>query len=261
VTLESLGALDAAEEAFGEALAGRTRLLGAGDPAVIETLNNLAFVHEGRGDVEGALALFHDALRAAEAAPDMPRMTLLGLANNVGATYQDLGRDAEAAPHLRRASGLAGELLGPDHPSTLTIRSNLAGLEVELGDPARAAEIYAEVAAASARALGPGAEDTFVARYGQWDAVGRAGRKAEACAGFDELLADAARELGQRHWLVPNIQSALARALADCGAAEDGLPLAVDAEERLRALLGADHPRARSAQGIVTFLEAALAAK
>jgi tetratricopeptide (TPR) repeat protein len=101
-----------------EALEGRRRLLALDDPKIVDSLNNMALALDRQGFSADSLALQLEALAKARALPDMPRMTLLGLENNVGATLQDLDRDDEAEPHLKAAAELALQMLGPDHPAT-----------------------------------------------------------------------------------------------------------------------------------------------
>src|SRR5262249_37289132 len=138
-------AMDKGKEAVAlltEALEGRARLLGPQDPVVLMTTSNLAQALDRIGDTKRSLQLQLEALRIASALTDPPRMTLLGLYNNIGATYQDLNCEREAEPYLHRAAELAAEWLGPENPDTLTIQANLAGLEAKLGDPLQGAAIY-----------------------------------------------------------------------------------------------------------------------
>jgi tetratricopeptide (TPR) repeat protein len=223
---------------------------------VLTTLANLAGVYDGLGDTDRALATLLDALRTAESMPDTGT-TLLGLCNNIGATYQDLGRDEEAAPYLRRAAALALEQLGPDHPTTLSIQGNLAGLESDLGAPERAAELYRALAEARAASLGPAALDTLVARYGYWNSLWSAGHFEESAAGFEDLLADVVDAFGETHWLKAQTQSSLARALLDCGRASEALELAIEAEAQLEKLFGSDHHRTQSARAVVEAVRSA----
>jgi hypothetical protein len=115
-----------------EALDGQRRLFGAEDPRVLTTLANLAGVYDGLGDTDRALATLLDALRTAEIDA--------GHGNDLAGAVQQHRSDVPgprarrgAAPYLRRAAALALEQLGPDHPTTLSIQGNLAGLESDLG--------------------------------------------------------------------------------------------------------------------------------
>ncbi|MCC6408379.1 MAG: tetratricopeptide repeat protein, partial [Planctomycetes bacterium] len=175
----------------------------------------------------------------------------LGLCNNIGATLQDLERNADAEPYLRRAATIAADVLGPDHEGTLTIQVNLAGLESDLGDTTRAAEMFSHVVERRTAVVGADALDTLIARYGYWNALWKGGRHADAAAGFGELSNDVVTALGAEHWLAAQCDVAWARALLDCDRAADALPLAERAERRLFALLGADHPRTRTALELV----------
>lgn len=65
---------------------------------MLESLNNLAQTFDQLGQTERARDLLLDALRRCEGAAEVPRFTLLGLCNNIGATYQDLERDRAAEP-------------------------------------------------------------------------------------------------------------------------------------------------------------------
>jgi hypothetical protein len=185
-------------------------------------------------------------------------MTILGLCNNIGATYQDLGRDREAAPYLRRAATLAAQWIGADNPDTLSIQANLAGLEAKVGDPLRAAEIYDSIAQARAKAGGADSYDCFVARYGHWDALWIAKRFDEAAAGYRALLPDIERSLGEKHWLATQTRVSLARTLLDGGHAEEASPLAARGRDEFLVLYGPEHARTKTAAALVRQIEEAL---
>ncbi|HTE05120.1 MAG TPA: serine/threonine-protein kinase [Planctomycetota bacterium] len=254
VTLLSLGRAAEAGPALQEALAGRRRLLGTEDPLIAVTTSNLAQVLDGQGEAEGALAMLVETLRVLDAGPDGAPMMVLGLENNIGATLQDLDRDAEAEPHLRRAAALAAQLLGPEHPDTLTLQSNLAGLQADTGDLAGALALFEQLVARRTQQLGPTALDTLTTRYGYWNAVWKSGRDDEAAAGFTALLADVTAALGGEHVLAAQTESALARALLDAGRPQDALPHAERAAARLAELLGAEHARTRTAQQMLATI-------
>ncbi|MCC6407702.1 MAG: serine/threonine protein kinase, partial [Planctomycetes bacterium] len=118
IALETIDQNDRAIVVLEEALAGRRRLLGPDDFLVATTLNNLAQAHDLKGDSEGSLERLREALRIVESSPEPARLTLLGLCNNIGATLQDLERNADAEPYLRRAATIAADVLGPDHEGT-----------------------------------------------------------------------------------------------------------------------------------------------
>jgi serine/threonine protein kinase/tetratricopeptide (TPR) repeat protein len=251
VTLSSADRAADAVAALDEALAGRTRLFGPNDQFVMMTISNLSLAYEGLGDMSRSLDMLIEALRVAEALPAPPPMALIAFNNNIGAKYQDMNRDADAAPYLRRAEQLCAERLGPEHPNTLTIRGNLASLEAELGDPDRGLELMAEVIDVRTRLLGPSAHDTLIARYSYWNIEWIAKRFDAAAAGYLELLPDMERSMGADHWLTAATRLALARAYFDGGRLADALPHATIARDRFLSLYGPDHPRTTNAAGIV----------
>ena len=207
-----------------EAIEGRARLLGSDDPLVLITTSNLAQAYDRIGQPERSLSLMLDALRIAEAMPEPARMTLLGLNNNIGATLQDLAREQEAAPYLRKAAALAAETLGDEHPATLTIRGNLAGLEAKVGDPLLAASMYEDIVRMQERVFGVDAPGTMPTRYGRCNALRLAGRLAEAAPCFEDLVERAERVLGDTNWLTNQARVNLARVLHDLGRSEEAMP-------------------------------------
>jgi tetratricopeptide (TPR) repeat protein len=254
VVMIALERPDEALDLLREALEGRRRLLPPDDPKIVDTLSNTAQALDAQGRTEEALALLIETAALADASPDTPRMTRLGLHNNIGATLQDLDRDAEAEPHLRTAVEMAHALFGPEHPWTLTIESNLASLESDLGRPDEALAAFQRVVDGQTALLGPDAVDTLTARHGYWSAMRKAGRPDEAAAGFSQLLDDVTAALGAEHSLTAQTEISLAHALADAGRVDEALPHARAAEQRLTALYGAENPRATGARQLVESL-------
>jgi tetratricopeptide (TPR) repeat protein len=226
-----------------EALTGRIRLLGPRDPLVLTTMSNLAMAYERKGEMDRSLQMQIDALKVAEGLPDPPRMTLIGLNNNVGATLQDLNRDEEAAPYMKRAAALATDYLGDEHPDTLTIESNLAALEAELGDPGQAMKLLEHVIGVQTRLRGPQAFDTLTARFGYWSAMFKARRFDEAAAGYAALLPEAETALKSDHWFVAQTRAVLALALLEADRPQEALPHAEKATAQFTALYGPNHER------------------
>jgi tetratricopeptide (TPR) repeat protein len=242
-----------------EALEGRSRLLGPRDPRVLVTTSNLAQAYDRIGDTARSLELQLGALRIAEAIPDPPHMVLLGLYNNIGATYQDLNREREAEPYLRRAVELASEWLGPESDDTLTIKANLASLEAKLGDPLEGAAVYETLIDARTRQLGPDALGTLTARYGYWDCLWLAREFDEAAEGYTALLPDMVRALGETHWLTIQTRASLAHALRDGGHPDQALLWAKLAAEQFEALYGRSHARTINAVELFNQLKTAQA--
>jgi tetratricopeptide (TPR) repeat protein len=221
-------------------------------------MSHLAQAYDRSGDTARALSLDLEALRLAESLPDPPRMTVIELCNNIGATYQDLNREREAEPYLRRAADLAESWIGAENPATLTLQANLAALESKLGDPAGARVILERVVAPRTRLLGQDASDTLTARYAYWDTFRFEKRYGEAAAGYMGLLSDMERSLGEKHWLATQTRAMIGTILLADGRAEDALPYAERAEGEFRALYGPKHPRTKNTAVLLGNVRATL---
>lgn len=237
------------------ALGARRRTLGGDDPQVLLTLSNLAQVRDATGDTEGALSLMLEAVEVAEAMPDPPTMLLMGLHNNIGATYLDFEDHAAAAPHLERASELAQGWFGPDDLSSLILLSNVASLRSDMGDTDGAIEAFGRVVAGLTGLMGAEAYDTLIARQGLWTAHFNGGDAAGAEAGFADLVDACERGLGGEHWLTAAAMLSHARALHAQGRLAEARARAEGARGVFLGLLGADHVRTTTAAGLVAELD------
>ena len=85
---------------------------------------------------------------------------------------------SDAVEHL-------GEVLGPDHPSTLASRNNLAGAHESAGRLDQAIALYEQTLADRLRILGPDHPDTLTSRNNLAHAHRAAGRLDQAIALFD----------------------------------------------------------------------------
>jgi tetratricopeptide (TPR) repeat protein len=111
-----------------------------------------------------------------------------------------LGDSARQA--VAEGEPLIGEferVLGPDHPYTLTLRSNLAAAYQAAGRLAEAIPLFEQVLAGRERVLGPDDPDTLTSRSNLAVAYADAGRVAEAIRLHDQALADRERVLGRDH--------------------------------------------------------------
>jgi hypothetical protein len=92
------------------------------------------------------------------------------------------GRVGPTVALAGRALALAGELLGPAHPDTLTARGNLAGSYWSAGRTTEAIPLAERVLADAERLLGPDHTDTLRARGNLAASYSAAGRTTEAIA-------------------------------------------------------------------------------
>ena len=114
-------------------------------------------------------------------------------------------------------------MLGPDHPDTLTTRSNLAYWLGQAGDPAQARPPqFEQLLADQLRVLGPDHPDTLTTRNNLASWLGEAGEPAGAPPQFEQLLADQLRVLGPDHPDTLTTRSNLACWLGEAGTRRGG---------------------------------------
>ncbi|MCK9487872.1 MAG: serine/threonine-protein kinase [Xanthomonadales bacterium] len=89
------------------------------------------------GELDPAMVWMERAARHARALPDNPRM-VAEIDNTLGVLYIAMQRYGQAREALSSALAIQTRLFGPDHPETLTTRSNLAGALMMAGQPAEA---------------------------------------------------------------------------------------------------------------------------
>ncbi|MEV6010154.1 tetratricopeptide repeat protein [Streptomyces sp. NPDC051976] len=159
-----------------------------------------------------------------------------------GTSLGNSGQVTQAIAHFRHLTDSTTTHLGPDHPSTLTARNNLARWRGEAGDAAGAAAAFAELLTDRLRVLGPDHPNTLTARNNLAFWRGEAGDAAGAAAAFAELLTDRLRVLGPDH---SNTLTARNNLAFWRGQAGDAAGAAAASEELLTdqvRVLGPDHP-------------------
>lgn len=89
------------------------------------TLNNLAAIHQRRGDYQRTEALYRRALSIKQAllGPDHPDVAVT--LNNLATTRRAQGDANDAAALLHRALAIVEHTLQPEHPTIAAVRANL----------------------------------------------------------------------------------------------------------------------------------------
>jgi len=119
----------------------------------------------------------------------------------------------------------AERILGDEHPSTLTARSNLAGSYWSAGRTADAIELQERVLADRVRILGDEHPDTLTARANLAGSYGSAGRIADAIGLQEQVLADSLRILGDEHPDTLTARANLAHSYWSAGRTRDAIEL------------------------------------
>ena len=182
------------------------------------------------------------ALADFEAVASLNAAQLVGTLNLTCKFLLLAGSYLPALDLVTQAVSVSTSHLGPDHPDTLTARSNLASAYREAGRTGEAIAIEEPLAADTERVLGPDHPDTLRARGNLALSYRAAGRTGEAIAIEEWLVPEMERLLGPEHPSTLIVWNNLASAYQEAGRTGEAIaiqePLAADRER----VLGPDHP-------------------
>ena len=157
------------------------------------------------------------------------------------------------AVELSAAVGVIENILGPGHPDTLNIRSNLAGAYYSVGRFDDAIELLGRVLAERERVLGPDHPNMLAARNNLAFVYGAAGRFDDAIELLGRVLAECEGLLGPDHPNTLATRHNLAGVYHSAGRFDD----AIELYERLLAdqerVLGPDHPDTLTSRNNLAF--------
>jgi tetratricopeptide (TPR) repeat protein len=107
--------------------------------------NNLALVHQNRGQLRRADSLYHRALRIRRQYLDPPHDNLATALNSLGYLAHHRGNWKRAEHYYREALSMRRRLHDSTHFRTAAVLNNLAGLYLDRGRPDEAEPLYREV--------------------------------------------------------------------------------------------------------------------
>ena len=136
----------------------------------------------------------------------------------------------------------AGDTLGPDHPSTLASRNNLAGAYRDAGRLDEAIALYEQNLNDRTRILGPHHPDTLASRNNLAGAYQDAGRLDEAIALYEQNLNDRTRIQGPHHPDTLTTRNNLAYAYQDAGRLDEAIALYEQTLTDRTRIQGPHHP-------------------
>ena len=154
-------------------------------------------------------------------------------ADNLGSVYEAVELDVAVA--------VVEDVLGADHPGTLTVLNNLAVAYYSAGRFGEAIELFEQVLAGQ-RVLGADHLDmlnTLNNLAGVYKSVGRFG---EAIELFEQVLDERERVLGADHLDMLNTRDSLAVAYKSVGRFGEAIELFEQVLDERERVLGADHP-------------------
>ena len=184
-----------------------------------------------------------DAL-AVHAAPetDTDTDTTAHLLNQAGLFLLEQGAVGQATGHFSRAHNTLRRVLGEDHPTTLTSRSNLACAYRAAGDLGRAIPLYETTLAEQLRVLGEEHPATLTSRSNLAYAYAFAGDLGRAIPLFEATLADRLRVLGEDHPDTLASRNNLAGTYQAAGDVGRAIPMFEATLADTRRVLGEEHP-------------------
>ena len=146
------------------------------------------------------------------------------------------------ALELEVAVAVVEDVLGPDHPGTLTVRNNLAIAYKSVGRFGEAIDAWEELLPDCQRVLGDDHPGTLTVRNNLAIAYKSVGRFSEAIELFEQVLDEHERLLGADHPDTLTVRSNLAIAYYSVGRFGEAIELFEQVLDERERLLGADHP-------------------
>jgi serine/threonine protein kinase len=160
----------------------------------------------------------------------------------LGNCYRALRDYQRARPHLERALHLRQQLLGPDHPETLTAAHLLGLVFANTNEGARAEALLTTALEGRRRALGAEHRDTILSQHVLAAQIGRRGDIMKAQALMRDAVRVARRQLGPDDPFLYQLIHNLAMSYALQGQVDRAVSLYEESLAGSRRLLGRDHP-------------------
>jgi tetratricopeptide (TPR) repeat protein len=193
----------------------------------------------GRSDT--AVTYLTRALALSETRLGHPR-AILHAQNNLAVAYAAAGRvDQAIRLHEQQLAGHE-QILGPDHPETLTSRNNLGNAYHAAGQVGKAVRLLEQTRRDRLRILGPEHPDTMGTANNLAYAYLSADRVQEAIELYEQTLPDLARLLGHDHPHTLIAQNNLGLAYTSAGRTHQAIQLYDQTLVDGRRFFGQDHP-------------------
>ncbi|KAH7343782.1 acyl transferase/acyl hydrolase/lysophospholipase [Rhizoctonia solani] len=155
---------------------------------------------------------------------------------------EDMGEWEKASVLRRMTREKTEEVLGKDHPDTLTSMNNLANTYGSLGRYEDASALHSEALDVLKRVLGKDHPDTLTSMNNLANTYGSLGRYEDASALHSEALDGRKRVLGKDHPDTLTSMNNLAITYRSLGRYEDASALHSEALDGRKRVLGKDHP-------------------
>ena len=221
--LRDKGDLASAAPLLEQALAMRVRLLGHDNKDVADTMQELSYLYDLRGDgnfepmVRETLAIRRKVLG------DDHRDTISSF-NDLGLFLLHERDPAAAEPLLRRCLAANRKLLGDSHPDVATATANLGLALYALGRHVEAESLIRQALLVSRKALGDRHPDVGIKLYNLAKPLRAQGKYDQAAAALEEAL-EITRPLGENHSRTLRFTVSLALTRVEQGRAREAEPM------------------------------------
>jgi serine/threonine-protein kinase len=237
-----LGLLDRAAALTEASLDGRRRWLGPEHPKVAESLNDLAIVHEDRGEYERAEALYRQALAMRRKLLGAEDPAVAQSLNDLACVLLARGEYGGAEDAFRDSLAMRRRLFGDAHPDVAKSLNNLAIVLWAQGRYPQAEEQFEEALALRRRFLGAEHVEVADALNNLALVVQAQGRGPEAETLYRDALAMRRKLLGEEHPRVADSLNNVGYVLQGQGGFAEAQGFHQEALALRRELLGDEHP-------------------
>ena len=142
----------------------------------------------------------------------------------------------------------ACDVLGPDHPDTLTSRNSLAGSYRDAGRLDKAIALYEQTLGDSVRVLGTDHPGTLTSRFNLAGAYRASGRLEEAITLYEQVFSGRSRVLGPDHRSTLTARDDLADTYWEAGRLDEAITLKKQILADAMRIMGPDSPGASAAR-------------
>ncbi len=187
-----------------EAVALRTKHLGATDPLTLAPMDLLANAYRAEGKLSEAERILKDLMIRRRKLFGESDPTTLKSMHNLAMVYNSQGKAKDAVALYEQVLPLRRKVLGADHSDTLRTANNLAYAYNFVGKPDAAISLHQDTLERLRRTKGNEYPDTLVSMSNLATAYEQVGRFADARAILDPTLAKQRKLLGDTH---PSVMS------------------------------------------------------
>lgn len=192
----ALGRTDDAIGLLKDSLTVKRSVLPAGHPSLVTSLINLGSLLVDAGRLEEAEATLSEAAEIARGLGPGGEMQKVGAYNAKSRLHRARKEWDLALPLIQESVSIAEGALGADHPTLITLQSNLAEIQMESGQTAEARVSAQRAIQTADKVHGPGHGSAIAARLTLVRAMLALGEKANAAVEIQRLDSEKAAHLG-----------------------------------------------------------------